>query len=184
LIDNLDKLESILKPDLFYNVQILKRKQDGNGKGVILQKITTIDSFKNYYDDYKKIAEVTGGRVYMYPTPVDNKKAMFNLFRRCINVIESEGYEGIKNVYDSVIGSSPSKENKYWIIDIDTKDENIDQLKKIISENTHDKNSISFVLLETPNGYHLLTKPFNLTFFANIYKHDIHKNNPTVLFVP
>lgn len=42
-----------------------------------------------------------------------------------------------------------------------------------------------FAEIPTMNGCHLITKPFNLQKFKEKFpKIDVHKNNPTVLYVP
>ena len=38
--------------------------------------------------------------------------------------------------------------------------------------------------IETKNGWHLITYPFNLQEFKDVVPHDIHKNNPTILYIP
>jgi len=39
-------------------------------------------------------------------------------------------------------------------------------------------------IIETKNGYHLITKPFNSQTFGEKYPEiEIHRNNPTILYV-
>lgn len=39
--------------------------------------------------------------------------------------------------------------------------------------------------IPTKNGYHIITKPFNLKQFKDKYPDiDVHKNNPTILYIP
>ena len=39
--------------------------------------------------------------------------------------------------------------------------------------------------IPTKNGYHIITKPFNLKQFKDKYSDiDVHKNNPTILYIP
>ena len=74
---------------------------------------------------------------------------------------------------------------KTLILDIDTK-ESVDV--NLVIEATHYIEPIGtkcIALIETKNGYHLITKPFNSKVFGEKYPEiEIHKNNPTILYVP
>ena len=42
-----------------------------------------------------------------------------------------------------------------------------------------------YAYIPTKNGYHIITKPFNLKQFKDKYPDiDVHKNNPTILYIP
>lgn len=42
-----------------------------------------------------------------------------------------------------------------------------------------------YARIPTKNGYHIITKPFNLKQFREKYPDiDVHKNNPTILYIP
>jgi len=46
-------------------------------------------------------------------------------------------------------------------------------------------NSKIYTQIPTKNGYHIITKPFNLKQFKDKYPDiDVHKNNPTILYIP
>lgn len=74
--------------------------------------------------------------------------------------------------------------NTKWIIDLDEKNLKIatDLVRYIKDiEPIGDK---LYHVLPTRNGFHLITKPFNLQVFKTQYPElEIHKNNPTILYV-
>lgn len=39
-------------------------------------------------------------------------------------------------------------------------------------------------ILETKNGFHIITNPFNLKLFKDIFPEiDVHKSSPTILYI-
>lgn len=93
----------------------------------------------------------------------------------------NKDYRSVHKAYDSVCGTFCTDRDKSWIIDIDTKDMNeVNRISDIIClvEPVGNK---TISVIETKNGYHLISKPFNLS-KADIH-HDIHKNNPTILYI-
>ena len=94
------------------------------------------------------------------------------------------GQHNQKGLFDSVVGQIKTQE-KRWILDIDTKDENF------VSEI---QNDLMYILplgdkvekmIPTKSGYHLITKKFNVLEFRDKYPDiDIQKKNPTLLYYP
>jgi hypothetical protein len=72
-----------------------------------------------------------------------------------------------------------------WIVDIDDKDEN--ELAKTISvvDETRPIGSKVEAVIPTKNGYHLITKRFDVEMFRKSYPQlDIQRKNPTLLYFP
>jgi hypothetical protein len=89
-----------------------------------------------------------------------------------------------KGLFDSVVGQIKTQE-KRWIIDVDTKD------KKFLRDITMDLMEIQPVgskvekVIPTKNGFHLITKKFNVMEFKKSHPDiDIQKKNPTLLYYP
>ena len=103
--------------------------------------------------------------------------------------------------------------NKTWIVDCDAEHKNIiEEIVKIISQCQPNNNTISNLMgqlnvnenvayniwkdeniftIPTKNGTHLIVQPFNKKMFNDIWQKtmkvgipDIHKDNPTILYVP
>lgn len=74
--------------------------------------------------------------------------------------------------------------NKTWILDFDTDIYSMDKLKKFLTDlqPIGDK----FVAkIPSKNGFHIISKPFNKMTFNNHYPDvEIHKDNPTNLYIP
>ncbi len=77
-------------------------------------------------------------------------------------------------------------EYKDNFIDVDTR--GVDALIEInniihdINTNCMPDGDKDVMVVETKNGYHLITTPFNVLQWSGKRIYDIHKNNPTILF--
>lgn len=95
--------------------------------------------------------------------------------------------ETIKGVYDSVVGSLPSKE-KRWVIDLDA---DVLEKQNIIEEEINSLDPIGNKILAkipTKSGLHLITSPFRSDLYElwckeNNINTDIQKLNPTILYL-
>ena len=99
--------------------------------------------------------------------------------------------------YDSICGSSPCDKDKTWIVDIDyvegelgskgvkTEPWDIDEINELLIKlQSETKKEPLMLKIPTKNGYHLITRPFNLQTFGDQYRSriDVHKDNPTLLY--
>lgn len=99
-------------------------------------------------------------------------------------------YKSVRKSYESVCGSYMNEPNKKWIIDVDSKDD----LRFYIAEKIRrfePNPGVSKVItyLETKNGWHIITTPFDQSNFRiecemNRQVCEVHKNNPTILYIP
>ena len=109
-------------------------------------------------------------------------------------MVEDENYRHVKRAYLSCAGEYHKEEDKTWVIDIDRDEmksdaeyeqyinEVIFETQKLIQETGRDD---SMHTIPTKNGIHLICRPFNLASFKRICPEiDIHRDNPTVLFIP
>ena len=64
----------------------------------------------------------------------------------------------------------------------------LDKMNDILSEikDFEPKGNKMLELIPSKNGYHIITNPFNLEFFNNVCddKIEVHKDNPTNLYIP
>jgi len=112
------------------------------------------------------------------------KKIAFHTLSKISQQILNKDYTSVKNAYASVSGLYTSELNKKWIIDIDEKDRRfVNEVLNFINRIEQPVGEKFVDLLETKNGFHLITKPFNLQEFKQQYPTiDVHKNNPTYLY--
>jgi len=112
--------------------------------------------------------------------------------RHNAELIASGQPEAIKSSLETVIGRNNHEPNdtKTWIVDIDTKDEIVvHRIAHIIDVNMKPEGPKLVSCVPTKNGYHLITKKFDVMSFNKYLSlqgdvPEIHKDNPTILFVP
>jgi hypothetical protein len=202
MIDNLGIIKPLLNfdnPGDFYFLLILKRKKDqpegerDNHQSVRTIKTYCVDSIEylyKRYDEIKQLCEIFKARAYIHIQKQNHKDVSLNMMVELANRIKS-GSNQQQNLFDSVVGQLKTLE-KRWIVDIDMNDmkvvEKISNLINLIKP-VEEKNKIECVV-PTKNGYHLITKRFDILEF-NKYMSlggndipDIHKKNPTLLFLP
>jgi len=70
--------------------------------------------------------------------------------------------------WESTLQSQGNKDDNFFIFDIDTEDESIyaDTIEALDEETTIE------TAIETPNGYHIITKPFNYPDFTPLTEND------------
>lgn len=203
MIDNFNKIIPLLEfpkeGDSFYFVQILQRKKDhegvrlggsnNNSRLIKAYHISGIDKLLTHKEEMMKLAEVFNARVGINLNPRSFEKAAYQVVAKIAHQLENKDFYGVRKSYDSICGNYHSEMDKRWLIDIDTKDKMIVtriehfinlQHKKILN-----KEYEVLAIIETKNGYHIITNPFNLMSFSAEYPQiEVHKNNPTLLYMP
>ena len=80
-------------------------------------------------------------------------------------------------------GSYSNESNKKWIIDMDTTEDFQLRISTILNPIEPIGNKV-LCKIPTKNGYHLITSPFNVEKFKKLFPEvDIHKDNPTLLYM-
>ena len=108
----------------------------------------------------------------------------------------------MRNAYNSVCGSYSNENEKKWIIDIDFPKpyvlatslidimkplQILEEIKMILEKCMPLGVSKIITVIPSKNGVHLITKPFNIhdfKIFGPDIIVDIHKDNPTNLYIP
>jgi hypothetical protein len=87
-------------------------------------------------------------------------------------------------LFDSVVGQIKTQE-KRWIVDVDTKLWiTAHAIHQYINECRPEGEKVEAVI-PTKNGFHFITKKFDVIEFKNRYPEiDIAKKNPTLLYYP
>jgi hypothetical protein len=191
MVDNLELIKPFLvfdSEDDFYHLQIIKRKKENPELGsnsyiVKTYSIISVDHLEKVYPEIKAICDFHQARAGINLNVRSFEKIAFHALRKLTDVIMNKDFRSARKSYDSVCGSFSAGKNKSWIIDIDVSD--MDVVKSIaesISEIEPKGDKVKTVL-PTKNGFHLITSPFNLS-KVGFFEIDIHKNNPTILYVP
>lgn len=182
-----------LKEDDFYWIQVLKRRKDGNSTSSSKQLIKDYTVFnKTVFNECEKeikdLCKLYNARAYIWVNPRNYKKFQLNLLKTTIDAIDSNSHSVYKLVNKAIANSRSSNYEKLFILDIDTKDRDIvDEYEEIIMKSDCAGNP-EWDLIETVNGYHIISHTFNLQLFDQLLtrerlpKIDIHKDNPTLLY--
>jgi hypothetical protein len=201
-MNNLEHIQHLLNfsdPDKFYFIQILKRRKDNPD---MLQDMRLIGSYavsselqlQRKMEEITRICDSENARAYIRLNRRSKKKVALQLLARLATMIANEQYDAM-NSYWSVAGEYAAEEDKTWVVDIDHKDfvgrkELLIKIHaKIEDLQIEAGNSPRMDIIPTKNGYHLLTRPFNLqalkTFLAILAVNiDCHKDNLTLLYIP
>lgn len=177
----------------FYFIQVLQRKKDNPDNKKSVRVINTyyvysLEAFENMMPDIIHMCETRKARAYLNPNVLNDVKVGFEVNSIIANMLKNGDFKNIRNAYNSACGSCKcAGGDKLWLIDLDgdsiaLKDEIREYLKSVNPNIGEDK-----VKMEVPtrNGLHLLVKPHDPRGFQMKFPNiDVHKDNPTVLYVP
>jgi hypothetical protein len=195
MIDNIELIKPLLNfsdPEDFYMLYVLKRKKDQpEGERDNHQSVRTIKTYciesveylEKRYDEIKQLCEMFKARAYIHVQKQNHKDVSLNMLATLAERIR-DGANKQQGLFDSVIGQIKTYEKK-WVVDVDIKDlEFTEELIKFIN-GLRPEGSKCEVVIPTKNGYHLITKRFDVKTFSEKYPDiDIQKKNPTILFLP
>ena len=195
MINNIDLIKPLLNfsdEGDFYMLYVFKRKKDqpegekDNHQSVRTIKTYCIESLEyldKRYDEIKMLCEVFGARAYIHVQKQNHFDVSLNMMVALAQRIQ-DGNHKQKGLFDSVVGQIKTKE-KRWIVDLDTTDENeVVRMTKVINITRPEGDKLE-AIIPTKNGYHFITKRFDVKMFENVYPHvDIQKKNPTLLYLP
>lgn len=203
IIDNSEQIKKLIAncgKGEFYMLQILHRSKDGKtpyepeGKTISQQIIKTYYVSSPEYLDYKMaeirdLCEMFNARAYINLNKKSWKQISLASLKLLAGIISDgetnpDGFRSVKSVIDSACGQTGAcDKNKTWVVDVDSKDEEIEIVRQAIDlcEPLGEK-----IVADIPtlHGYHLITKPFNKAKFYQLYGKEIyiHDNNPTLLY--
>jgi hypothetical protein len=195
MIDNLNLIKPLLSFDKlgdFYMLYVFKRKKDqpegerDNHQSVRTIKtycIESIDHLERRYDEIKQMCEMFKARAYIHVQKQNHYDVSLSMMVELAQRIQN-GQHNQKGLFDSVVGQIKTQE-KRWIVDLDTKDDDeVVRMTKVINVARPEGDKV-ISIIPTKNGYHFITKRFDVMMFKNIYPDvDIQKKNPTLLYYP
>lgn len=195
MIDNIELIKPLLTFDKegdFYQLFVFLRKKDQpEGEKDNHQSVRTIKSYSvtsleyldKRYDEIKMLCEVFKARAYIHVCKQNHRDVGMNMITEIVTRIQS-GQINQKNVFDSVVGQIKTQE-KRWIIDVDDKDtKELVNITSVIHSLRPEGDKLD-ACVPTKNGYHLITKRFDVMEFKKEYPNiDIQKKNPTLLYYP
>lgn len=195
MINNIDIVKRLLNFEQdgdFYMLYVFKRKKDqpegekDNHQSVRTIKTYCIESIEyldKRYDEIMQLCEMFKARAYIHVQKQNHKDVSLEMMMALAQKIR-DGQHKQNNLFDSVVGQLKTHE-KRWIVDLDTTDEDeVVRMTKVINVTRPEGDKIE-AIVPTKNGYHFITKRFDVQSFSNVYPHvDIQKKNPTLLYLP
>ena len=190
-INNLQLIKPLLNfanDDVFYHLQILKRKKEhpslgSNSYVVKTYYISSIEYLEFKMSEIIELCKFHQARAYINLIPRSFEKIAFHTLKKVTDCIMNKDYKSVRKAYESICGKY-GHGDKIWVIDVDDRDFNKvlkigETVNKIESGNS--VNVLEYI--PTLNGFHILTKPFDKSVFSKIYDLDIQTNNPTILYL-
>lgn len=181
-INNIDKIISIIQDnDLrtgdFYYLQIIKRKKENPEikNNIIIKNYMIRDSYhlRSLFEEISLICRDNNARCYFYVNKRNIKNISFMTISDLAIKIDTGNEKSINEDYFSSIicrNSYEERDNKNYIIDIDSKDKDtISSYIKIYKETCKKRNSrIKYSIIDTVNGVHVITKVFDIKLFNDL----------------
>lgn len=207
MVNNKDLIKPLLvfpHDNIFYYVQILQRKKDrvgarlgrsnNNSRVIKSYYINSLEKLEVQWEEMVKLAELFDARVSINLNPRSFEKAAFDLLIKVSNQMKNRDFYNVRKSYESVCGDYHAETDKRWLIDVDKEDiSNLDEILDVVKElhadlSEHEvaKNYKVLGVLPSKSGAHIITNPFNMQLWSSLrFSHlEIHKNNPTNLYIP
>jgi hypothetical protein len=154
--------------------------------------IYSLKEFDELEGKIVQLCDENNARAYFRLNVRDAKKIAFQYNKRLAELLITEDYKAIPKSYASVTGEYHSDPDKKWLIDYDYTDDDENNSNLYLMElkvrnvffNGNKENAI-VAKIPTMNGIHLITRPFRLDVFKQEFPNvDVHKDNPTILYMP
>lgn len=164
------------------HVQIIQRKKDSDqGKSSTLIKdyfIETLEDLEEKFKEMKQMAKKFHARVYISLNIKPCAKVHATLLSLLVDRLKQEDYRSLTRLMRRAVDLTHSpKKDQWWLVDVDSKD------REIVNKVLQSVGSQAFIV-PTKNGFHILSHPFRLdTFKQQFPTLDIHKDNPTLLYM-
>ena len=199
MVDNLELLKPFLKFDTeddFYYLQILQRKKDNPGiiKNTVAIKdyyIRSVEYLDSHYEQIKDLCRYFNARASLRLNKRSFKKVSFRALQNITAQMMQDDFHSARQAYSKACGQCHNDKNKKWIVDIDEDFFDMNEVDCIgaIEDSIglcdpQMQGGRILARVPTKTGVHLITSPFNISQFPFSSDVDIHKDNPTILYIP
>lgn len=195
MIDNFE----IFKPfvhnedsDKFFFLQILKRRKENpemNADNIVVKSyfVSDFNALIKRKEQIIQICKATRSRAYINLNIRSYKDVSFEMLSILASRLKSKEFKSNRGLFEAACGKCNSAgKNKFWIVDLDFKDEEDISLFKKKIEFCRPEGDKIVLEVPTKNGVHLISRPFDCKQFANFKiskEYSIHKDNPSLLYL-
>lgn len=198
MIDNFDKIIPLLEfpnDDTYYFVQILQRKKDhkkgkvngsnNNSRLVKAYYIKSVEHLEFVKPEIIEMCKIFNARAGINLNKRSFEKSQFLLLKKITDQIMNREFTKGYRAFNSIAGEYQPTNDKRWILDVDEIGRNANDMIRFMDNECRPEGSKFITVVPSKNGYHIITKPFDISVFGKKYPDiEIHKNNPTNLFIP
>lgn len=208
MINNFDQIRELLSfdsEDEFYFVQILQRKKDnpGNINGsnnssrlIKAYYIDSLEKFDRQKEEMIHFADFYNARVGINLNKRSYEKTAFNTLKKVAEVMHNKNYKSVYRAWNTACGVHNGGD-KIWLLDVDAitdvgilstidypEQRRYTYMEACIEASEPIGNKI-LANIPSKSGYHLITLGFDTREFTKQFPEiEIHKNNPTNLYIP
>lgn len=196
MVNNFELIKNYLTfptENSFYMLQLIKRKKENpdmskNNEVIHTYYIYSKEDLDELQERIISTCNTENCRAYINVNDLDLERVALNALCETSRLIRDKEYKKIIRVWSAACGATGGSINKVWLLDFDGEEVNMkDEIVNLI--NSLEPNpGVNKVRLEVPtkNGLHLMVKPFNIKEFSKHYNTDdfLHKDNPTILYIP
>lgn len=202
MIDNFVQINTLIskffdevpdKLDAYFYLQILQRKKEnpelGSNSRLIRAYMIDKDHSLTYYQErIIRYCNEFNARAYINLSPKSKRSTAIQMLNELANCFRQNNFNYLQRLWDSSAGKNGAI-IKHWVIDCDysdnVNDEVIDEIINFIDQKCLPEGIKCITCIPTKNGKHIITTPFDLRRFKDAYSDiGVHKNNPTVLYIP
>ena len=197
-IDNFDTIRGLLdfrSEDDFYFLQILQRKKDhkrmkvngtnNNSRMIKAYYIKSLDQFDFIKPEVIEFCKLFNARAGINLNRRSFKKMALQHLKKCTDQILNGDFHKAYKAYPSVAGAYAHDTDKKWILDIDEKGRASNDLVLFAERECKPDGDKFITVIPSRSGYHLIMKPFDLQQFRKQFPDvEVHRNNPTNLYIP
>lgn len=198
MVDNFDKIRKLLNfrsEDDFYFVQVIQRKKDhkegkvngtnNNSRLIKAYYIKSLEHFDFVKPEIIELCKVFNARAGINLNRRSYRKMALQLLKKITDQIINDDFNKAHKAYSSVVGAYSHESDKRWILDVDEIGRPTNDIVRFAEEECMPKGSKFVCIIPSKNGFHIIMKPFDLKKFCEEYPEiEVHKNNPTNLFIP
>ena len=194
MIDNFDKILPLLNfdsEDDFYYLQLLQRKKEvdtlsSNSNVVKNYYIGNMEYLERKRLEIIKLCDQFGARAMLRLNRRSWRQCALHALEKIAGQCASEDWMSVRKFYERVCGryNAEPKTTRSWILDVDDRSRSTNEIM-LVAEKCKPVGPKFIQMLESKNGYHLITKPFDIQEFNKTCGDvSIHKDNPTNLYIP